>query len=114
MFPPDKRSIGTGILSPSDLKRVEWLRPMKIAPAPAFTVDGVSRFDFGQGVLGDCWFLASIGALTFQDDILEQVVLLEQSFEEDYCGLFHFRVTGEDSSPKVFVYSKTLVASVSE
>lgn len=24
----------------------------KIAPAPAFTVDGVSRFDFGQGVLG--------------------------------------------------------------
>lgn len=23
-----------------------------IAPAPAFTVDGVSRFDFGQGILG--------------------------------------------------------------
>lgn len=64
--------------------------------------------------LGDCWFLASIGALTFQDDILEQVVHLEQSFEEDYCGLFHFKVTGEDSSPKVSVYSKMLVASVSE
>lgn len=28
MFPPDKRSIGTGLLSPSDLDRVEWLRPM--------------------------------------------------------------------------------------
>lgn len=28
MFPPDKSSIGTGLLSPSDLDRVEWLRPM--------------------------------------------------------------------------------------
>ncbi|KAG8013545.1 Calpain-9 [Nibea albiflora] len=27
MFPPDARSIGQGLLSPSDLKRVEWLRP---------------------------------------------------------------------------------------
>lgn len=28
MFPPDQASIGTGILNPSDLKRVEWLRPI--------------------------------------------------------------------------------------
>ena len=27
MFPPDRRTIGEGILSPSDLKRVEWMRP---------------------------------------------------------------------------------------
>lgn len=27
MFPPDRRSIGAGILAPSDLERVEWLRP---------------------------------------------------------------------------------------
>lgn len=27
MFPPDKNSIGKGILSPSDLARVVWLRP---------------------------------------------------------------------------------------
>ena len=42
--------------------------------------------------LGNCWFLASIGALTFHKSILKQVVPLEQSFDEDYCGLFHFRV----------------------
>lgn len=41
---------------------------------------------------GNCWFLASIGALTFQRPILEQVVPLHQSFDEEYCGLFHFRV----------------------
>ncbi|XP_042356915.1 calpain-8-like [Plectropomus leopardus] len=91
MFPPDRRSIGEGVLSPSDLARVVWLRPTKIVPNPYFEVDGVSRFDFGQGLIGDCWFLASIGALTFQIDILKQVVPLEQTFDGDYCGLFHFR-----------------------
>ncbi|GLD56262.1 calpain-2 catalytic subunit-like protein [Lates japonicus] len=91
MFPPDRNSIGQDLLNSSDLARVEWLRPAKISPNPSFVLDGVSRFDFGQGVLGNCWFLASIGALTFQNDILEQVVPLEQTFDENYCGLFHFR-----------------------
>ncbi|XP_070775902.1 calpain-1 catalytic subunit-like [Enoplosus armatus] len=91
MFPPDRKSLGEGLLSPSDLAHVVWLRPAKIAPNPSFVLDGVSRFDFGQGILGNCWFLASIGALTFQNDVLGQVVPLEQTFDEDYCGLFHFR-----------------------
>ncbi|XP_029683425.1 calpain-3-like isoform X2 [Takifugu rubripes] len=93
MFPPDRRSIGPGILSAADIKRVVWLRPIKMVPSPSFSVDGMSRFDFGQGVIGNCWFLASIGALTFQRPILEQVVPLDQSFDEEYCGLFHFRET---------------------
>uniref|UniRef100_A0A8C2ZC89 Zgc:136872 n=1 Tax=Cyclopterus lumpus TaxID=8103 RepID=A0A8C2ZC89_CYCLU len=91
MFPPDHISIGEDILSASDLARVEWLRPMKIAPDPNFILDGISRFDFGQGILGDCWFLASIGALTFQQNILEQVIPIDQTFDEKYCGIFHFR-----------------------
>nr|XP_046269036.1 calpain-2 catalytic subunit-like [Scatophagus argus]XP_046269037.1 calpain-2 catalytic subunit-like [Scatophagus argus] len=91
MFPPDRTSIGKGVLSPEDLSRVVWMRPGKIVSNPSFTVDGVSRFDFGQGIIGNCWFLASIGALTFQNYILEQVVPLDQKFYENYCGLFHFR-----------------------
>ncbi|XP_029316977.1 LOW QUALITY PROTEIN: calpain-9-like [Cottoperca gobio] len=91
MFPPDTNSIGEGILKPTDVARVVWLRPAKIAPYPAFVLDGVSRFDFCQGILGNCWFLASIGALTFQNDILCKVVPLDQTFEEKYCGMFHFR-----------------------
>ncbi|XP_032402533.1 calpain-8-like [Xiphophorus hellerii] len=91
MFPPDSKSIGQGVLSPSDLARVVWLRPARIAQNPSFVLQGFSRFDFGQGVLGNCWFLASIGALTFQDQILQQVVPQEQDFDENYCGLFHFR-----------------------
>ncbi|KAM9777649.1 calpain-8-like [Neosynchiropus ocellatus] len=91
MFPPDKTAIGQGQLSPSELARVEWLRPAKIAPFPAFISDGVSRFDFGQGIVSDCWFLASIGALTFQEQVFKQVVPMDQEFDEEYCGLFHFR-----------------------
>uniref|UniRef100_A0A3B4F5S0 Calpain catalytic domain-containing protein n=1 Tax=Pundamilia nyererei TaxID=303518 RepID=A0A3B4F5S0_9CICH len=91
MFPPDRNSIGNGILTPSDLDRVVWLRPGKIVPNPSFVADGVSRFDFGQGWVKNCWFIASIGALTFQNHIFGQVVPLEQNFHEDYCGLFHFR-----------------------
>ncbi|KAK2826319.1 hypothetical protein Q5P01_020533 [Channa striata] len=92
MFPPDASSIGEGTLKPSDVARIVWLRPDKISPNPTFVLDGISRFDFGQGnFLGNCWFLASIGALTFQNDVLEQVVPLEQTFDKNYCGLFHFR-----------------------
>ncbi|XP_072221047.1 calpain-1 catalytic subunit-like [Leuresthes tenuis] len=91
VFPPDRSSIGQGILSPSDLARVVWLRPAKIAHNPSFVLHGISRFDFGQGVLGNCWFLASIGALTFQNHVLRQVVPLGQTFDESYCGMFHFR-----------------------
>ncbi|XP_035465750.2 calpain-2 catalytic subunit isoform X2 [Scophthalmus maximus] len=90
-FPPDRNTIGQGLLKPSDLDRVKWLRPTKIVSDPSFIVDGVSRFDFGQGLVGNCWFLASIGALTFQDNILKQVVPPEQKFDADYSGLFHFR-----------------------
>ncbi|KAM8834270.1 calpain-8-like [Synchiropus picturatus] len=91
MFPPDKTSIGRGVLDPSELAKVVWLRPARLAPAPAFISDGVSRFDFGQGRVSDCWFLASIGALTFREQVFKQVVPVDQEFDEDYCGLFHFR-----------------------
>ncbi|KAM8833172.1 calpain-1 catalytic subunit-like [Synchiropus picturatus] len=91
MFPPDRTSIGQGVLKPEDLERVIWQRPGVLVPNPHLVVDGISRFDFGQGVLGNCWLLASIGALTFQKIILENVVPLDQRFDVDYCGLFHFR-----------------------
>ncbi|KAM8915943.1 calpain-1 catalytic subunit-like isoform 1-T2 [Spinachia spinachia] len=90
-FPPAAVSIGEGILSPSDMARVQWLRPMKLTSFPNFILDGISRFDIGQGVLGDCWFLASLAALTFQQEIFEKVVPVDQTFDAKYCGLFHFR-----------------------
>ncbi|XP_020783915.2 calpain-1 catalytic subunit-like [Boleophthalmus pectinirostris] len=90
-FPPDTRSIGDGILKSSDMNKVVWVRPHKIVPNPSFVVDGITRFDFGQGIVGNCWFLASIGAVTLQEPILAQIIPKDQTFDEDYCGLFHFR-----------------------
>uniref|UniRef100_A0A673KH36 Calpain-1 catalytic subunit-like n=1 Tax=Sinocyclocheilus rhinocerous TaxID=307959 RepID=A0A673KH36_9TELE len=89
LFPPNSSSIGT-------LNKEELVSPGK----PFFTVDGMSRFDYEQGSkLGNCWFLASIGALTLKDketsfmtkDIINQVIPAGQTFSNNYSGIFHFR-----------------------
>uniref|UniRef100_A0A3Q0S4L5 Calpain catalytic domain-containing protein n=1 Tax=Amphilophus citrinellus TaxID=61819 RepID=A0A3Q0S4L5_AMPCI len=82
-FPPNGRSLGDLPVANS----VKWLRPRD---EPAFIVDGTSRFDFGQGQVGNCWFVAAISAGTFQENLMAQVVPMEQSFE-NYAGIFHFR-----------------------
>lgn len=38
-FPPDRNSIGAGILSPSDLDRVVWLRPAVSSAASTVSCD---------------------------------------------------------------------------
>ncbi|XP_030602923.1 calpain-8-like [Archocentrus centrarchus] len=91
-FPPNGRSLGDLTVANS----VKWLRPRELLhkqnnkDEPAFIVDGTSRFDFGQGQVGNCWFVAAISAGTFQENLMAQVVPMEQSFE-NYAGIFHFR-----------------------
>ncbi|XP_017331931.2 calpain-1 catalytic subunit [Ictalurus punctatus] len=91
MFPPDNSSIGENLLKPEDLARVEWIRPTKMVSNPCLIVDGVSRFDYAQGEVGNCWFLAAVGALTFQRHIMEKIFPAGQSFQMNYAGIFHFR-----------------------
>ncbi|KAL1258138.1 hypothetical protein QQF64_011382 [Cirrhinus molitorella] len=121
-FPSDPRSIGEGLLDPDVMARVEWIRPTVLYPNVAeFIVETVSRFDYAQGNVGNCWFLASVGALTFQTKLLHKVVPDGQSFSHKYTGLFHFRfwrfgkwydVVIDDKLPTyngklIFVRSKT-------
>uniref|UniRef100_A0A3P8NTZ1 Calpain catalytic domain-containing protein n=1 Tax=Astatotilapia calliptera TaxID=8154 RepID=A0A3P8NTZ1_ASTCA len=96
-FPPNGLSLGDlPDMSPSQESEVKWLRPADLLrkqgkkDQPAFSKDGMSRFDFGQGNVGNCWFVSAISALTFQTNLMEQVVPMDQSFE-DYAGIFHFR-----------------------
>ncbi|XP_026766781.1 calpain-8 [Pangasianodon hypophthalmus] len=90
-FPADRRAIGSGLLPLTKVGKVVWKRPSELVDDPCLIVDGESRFDFSQGDLGNCWFLAAIGAITFQKDVMDQVIPDDQSFDKDYAGIFHFR-----------------------
>ncbi|XP_060848127.1 calpain-A-like isoform X2 [Rhopalosiphum padi] len=71
--------------------QLEWKRPNEISNNPKFFVEGVSRFDVRQGLLGDCWLLAAIANLTLNEKLFYQVVPNDQGFDNKYAGIFHFR-----------------------
>ncbi|XP_043515120.1 calpain-A-like isoform X3 [Frieseomelitta varia] len=87
-FPADDSSL---YFSRRPDRYIEWKRPMEIADNPQLFVEGFSRFDVQQGELGDCWLLAAVANLTMDSNLFFQVVPEDQSFEENYAGIFHFR-----------------------
>ncbi|XP_039295411.1 calpain-A-like [Nilaparvata lugens] len=73
------------------VKSIEWKRPKEIVDDPKFFVKGANRFDVNQGKLGDCWLIAAVANLTLHEHLLQQVVPNDQSFQDNYAGIFHFR-----------------------
>ncbi|RZC41841.1 calpain-B [Asbolus verrucosus] len=66
----------------------------EIVSNPQLFVEGFSRFDVQQGELGDCWLLAAVANLTLYRRLFFQIVPDDQGFDEDYAGIFHFRLHG--------------------
>ncbi|KAM9788510.1 calpain-9-like [Neosynchiropus ocellatus] len=95
-FPPQNRSLGNLGMSRAQLNAVEWLRPSEILKAnrvsgdPVFCSAGTSQYDFAQGNVYNCWFLAAVGTLTAHKSLMAQVVPPEQTFSNN-PGIFHFR-----------------------
>ncbi|CAL8090943.1 unnamed protein product [Orchesella dallaii] len=77
--------------SKNEARGFQWMRPHEITSDPQFFVSGASRFDVKQGELGDCWLLAAVANLTLNEKLFHDVVPEDNSFESDYCGVFHFR-----------------------
>ncbi|KAJ1148441.1 hypothetical protein NDU88_001276 [Pleurodeles waltl] len=93
-FPAIADSIGYDKLGPEspEVKGMQWERPSEITPKPQFIVGGATRTDVCQGSLADCWFLAAIGCISLNEDLLHRVVPREQGFQENYAGIFHFQI----------------------
>ncbi|PNJ16065.1 CAPN3 isoform 6 [Pongo abelii] len=87
-FPPDETSLFYSQKFPIQFV---WKRPPEICKNPRFIIDGANRTDICQGELGDCWFLAAIACLTLNQHLLFRVIPHDQSFIENYAGIFHFQ-----------------------
>ncbi|XP_004083493.1 calpain-3 isoform X1 [Oryzias latipes] len=88
LFPANDSSL---FYSHKPSMKIEWKRPTEICENPQFIIDGANRTDICQGELGDCWLLAAIACLTLSEKLLYRVIPPEQSFTENYAGIFHFQ-----------------------
>ncbi|XP_068009819.1 calpain-14-like isoform X2 [Melanerpes formicivorus] len=122
-FPADISSIGTGALLRKLPRNLQWKRPHALHRSPVFYPANRKQLDLRQGLVENCWFLAALEALTFQQDILAAVVPQSQSFERRYAGIFHFRfwhfgewvdVVVDDRLPVTEVGELVFVSSVSQ
>ena len=59
-----------------ELSQYSWKRPYELSPdgEPQLYVDGTSRRDVIQGILGDCWLLSTCAAIAKREDLLHRVV----------------------------------------
>jgi len=89
---PDFEAVDKSIFySRTPPRPFEWKRPPEMCQNPQLFVGGASRFDVQQGELGDCWLLAAVACLCGDKKLLYRVVPPDQSFQNEYAGIFYFQ-----------------------
>ncbi|KAK1338973.1 hypothetical protein QTO34_019642 [Cnephaeus nilssonii] len=117
VFPAGVQALGSPELSQkTEVKAIAWKRPKEICENPRFIIGGANRTDICQGELGQVWrqdsehhlncalrrsgaacregtagFSAAIACLTLHEHLLFRVIPHDQSFIENYAGIFHFQ-----------------------
>ncbi|KAK7505992.1 hypothetical protein BaRGS_00002714, partial [Batillaria attramentaria] len=75
-------------------KNVTWLRPQELLnedTIPELMVDGVTRDDIKQGILGDCWFLSACAAVSQHESSMKKVLPSNQQLSgPNYQGVVCF------------------------
>jgi len=107
-FPAEKKSL---FFSRELPQAVEWKRPQDIcAPdPPSLFVDGSSRHDITQGLLGNCWFVASCATLALEPSLLGEVIpdMKKQEWDPNdvgnYQGIFRFRFWRQGERTEVVI-----------
>ncbi|CAH1253327.1 CAPN9 [Branchiostoma lanceolatum] len=92
-FPAEDKSIYDNAATYKDYK-FTWMRPGDIVATgmPEFASShGASRFDVCQLIVGDCWLLAAMADLVQKPKLFKRVCCEDNSYGDDYCGVFHFR-----------------------
>ena len=60
--------------SEEELGLFTWKRPFELSSNPSLYVDGTSRRDVIQGILGDCWLLSTCAAVAKREDLMHRVL----------------------------------------
>nr|CAD7262905.1 unnamed protein product [Timema shepardi] len=99
-FPASSASLSYSDPGNEGLQDIMWVRPQvrgkgkeatpsqEMCERPQLFVDGISRSDVKQGILGDCWFLSACASVAKRPELIEKVVAPGQPLPGDgYKGL---------------------------
>jgi len=92
-FPADSSALFYSERGEDDLAHYSWIRPHQLVAEPKLFVDGTSRRDVIQGVLGDCWLLSTCAALAKKEELMYRVIDPKQVlYGPGYTGLIRVNV----------------------
>ena len=103
-FPADSSALFYSARPEAELSQFSWARPHQLVAAPRLFVDGTSRRDVIQGVLGDCWLLSTCAAIAKKEELLYKVIEPSQAlYGPGYTGLITVKLWRYGSWVTVYI-----------